>query len=96
MPMRSPTALTAFVSLVLALPLVSSSASAHAQACAVDTVPRLQLAAEMRKAAVSNGAYDLLATTNWTRFQSALYLQLVRQAMEREPLASCHVCSVVV
>ena len=54
--------------------------------CWIDTVPRVELAAEMRTAAVLHGDYDLLATTNWTRFQSALYLQLVRNAMEREPL----------
>ncbi len=79
-------ALTALVSLLSCLLLASRSAHAQARACAVDTVPRAELAAEMRKAALSHGDYDVLATTNWTRFQAALYLQLVRQAMEREPL----------
>lgn len=86
MSMRSQAALTALVSLLVALLLVSRSAHAQARACALDTVPRAELAAEMRTAALSYGGYDLLATTNWTRFQSTLYLQLVRRAMEREPL----------
>ena len=79
-------ALTVFVALVLSLPLASRRAYAQAQACAVDTIPRAELGAEMRAAALSHGAYDLLATTNWTRFQSALYVQLARHALEREPL----------
>ena len=54
--------------------------------CAVDTIPRAELAAEMRVAALSHGEYDLTATTNWTRFQSTLYVQLARHALEREPL----------
>jgi hypothetical protein len=40
----------------------------------------------MRTAALSHGEFDLLATPNWPRFQTALYVQLVRHAMEREPL----------
>ena len=86
MPKRSKPAVTVFVPLLSSLLFVSQGAHAQAPACAVDTVPRAELAAEMRTAAVSHGDYDLLATTNWTRFQSALYLQLVRNAMEREPL----------
>ena len=86
MPKRSRPAPTAFVSLLLSLLLVSPSAHAQAPACAVDTIPRAELAAQMRTAALSYGEYDLLATPNWTRFQSALYLQLVRHAMERNPL----------
>ena len=86
MSMRSQAALTAFLSLLVAELLVSRSAQAQARACALDTVPRAELAAEMRMAALSYGDYDLLATTNWTRFQSTLYLQLVRRAMERQPL----------
>ena len=79
-------ALTPFVWLLLSLLFVSPSAHAQATACAVDTIPRAELATEMRTAALSHGEYDLLATPNWPRFQTALYLQLVRHAMEREPL----------
>ena len=69
MPKRSRPAPTAFVSLLLSLLLVSPSAHAQAPACAVDTIPRAELAAQMRTAALSYGEYDLLATPNWTRFQ---------------------------
>ena len=86
MPKRFSPALTAFVWLLLSLLCVSPGAHAQASACAVDTIPRAELAASMRAAARSGGEYDLLATPNWPRFQSALYLQLVRLAMEREPL----------
>ncbi len=85
MAKRSRPAVTALVSLLLSLLLVSSSARAQAPACAVDTIPRAELAATMRTAALSNGEFDLLATPNWPRFQSALYLGLVRRAMERDP-----------
>ncbi len=78
--------LSVFVALLLSLPLASRPAHAQAQACAVDTIPRAELGAEMRAAALSHGGYDLLATTNWARFQSALYVQLARHALEREPL----------
>ena len=83
---RSRPALTAVVWFLLSLLFVSPSAHAQAPACAVDTIPRAKLAAEMRAAALSNGEYDLLATPNWPRFQSALYLGLARRAMERKPL----------
>ena len=86
MAKRSRPALTACVSLLLSLLSVSSRAHAQASACAVDTIPRAELADVMRTAALSHGEYDLLATPNWPRFQSALYLGLVRRAMEREPL----------
>ncbi len=76
----------AFVWLLLSLLFVSSSAHAQATACAVDTIPRAELATEMRTATLSHGEYDLLATPNWPRFLSTLYLQLARRAMEREPL----------
>ena len=79
-------ALTVFVSLLLSLPLASRRAQAQVAPCAVDTIPRAELAAEMRVAALSHGEYDLTATTNWTRFQSTLYVQLARHALEREPL----------
>ena len=86
MPKGSGPALTAFVWLLLSLLFATPSAHAQAPACAVDTIPRAQLAAVMRAAALSNGEYDLLATPNWPRFQSALYPGLVRHAMERQPL----------
>ena len=86
MPKASTPALTTLVSLLLALLFLSPSAHAQAPACLVDTIPRAELAAEMRTAALSHGEFDLLATPNWPRFQTALYLQLVRHAMEREPL----------
>ena len=38
-----------------------------------------------RAAARAHGEFDIVATTNWTRFYSALYLGLVRDAMERRP-----------
>ena len=85
MPKRSR-ALTVFAALLLSLPLMSRRAQAQARGCVVDTIPRAELAAEMRAAALSRGDYDLLATTNWTRFQSTLYVQLARHALEREPL----------
>lgn len=83
---RSRPALTAVVWFLFSLLFVSPSAHAQAPACAVDTIPRAELAAEMRAAALSNGEYDLLASPNWPRFQSALYPGLVRRAMERKPL----------
>ena len=85
MPKGSRPALTAFVGLLLSLLFLSPGAHAQAPACAVDTIPRAELAAAMRAAALSNGEYDLLATPNWPRFQSAFYLQLIRNAMGREP-----------
>ena len=36
-------------------------------------------------AARAHGEFNIAATTNWTRFYSALYLGLVRDAMERRP-----------
>ena len=85
MAKRPRPALTALVSLLLSLLFLSSSAHAQAPGCVVDTIPRAELAAVMHTAARSHGEYDLLATPNWPRFQSALYLGLVRRAMEREP-----------
>ena len=82
----STPALTTFISLFLSLLFLSPSAHAQAPACVVDTIPRTELAAQMRTAALSHGEFDLLATPNWPRFQTALYVQLVRHAMEREPL----------
>ena len=79
-------ALTVFVALLLSLSLASRRAHAQAQACAVDTIPRAELGAAMRAAALSHGGYDLRATTNWTRFQSTLYVQLAGHALQREPL----------
>ena len=85
MSQRCRPALTALGSLSLALLVMTQAARAQVPACSVDTIPRAELAADMRTAAFSHGEYNLLATPNWTRFQSALYLQLVRRAMEREP-----------
>ena len=66
---------------VLVAALFSSSASA--QFCPADTVSREQLAEALRFAVRSHegGAYDIHATTNWTRLESALYLRLVRRAL---------------
>ncbi len=88
MPKCFKAALTPFVSALLLLLFVSPSANAQAPDCAVDTISRAGLAAAMRTAALSNGEYDLLATPNWPRFQTALYQELVRRAMERDPLGS--------
>lgn len=79
-------ALTVFVALLVSLPLASQRAHGQVRVCAVDTISRVELAAEMRTAALSHGEYDLLATTNRTRFQSSLYVQLIRHALERKPL----------
>ena len=86
MPKGSTPALTAFMSLLWSLLLLSPSAHAQAPACVVDTIARTELAAQMRTAALSHGEFDLLATPNWPRFQTALYVQLARHAMERKPL----------
>ncbi len=52
-----------------------------AQSCPVDTVPREDLAEAMQIANRAHGDYDILATTNWPRFESALYVRLVRSAL---------------
>ncbi|MHC4067739.1 MAG: hypothetical protein ACYSUI_24995 [Planctomycetota bacterium] len=57
-----------------------------AQACAVDTVSRAELLAAMHEARrPPNDGYDLLATTNTTRFQSAYFQVLIRRAQRRRP-----------
>ena len=58
---------------------------ARAQSCPVDTVPRQELAEAMRTAREVHGDYDILATTNWVRFQSELFLRLVRGALKHNP-----------
>lgn len=60
-------------------------ASAQDAACQVDTISRPALAEHMRTASQSHGRFNFVATTNWTRFQSALYLGLVKEAMARRP-----------
>ena len=61
-------------------------ATAAAQACAVDTVSQADLRAAMLEARrPPNDVYDLLATTNTTRFQSTYFQVLIRQAQRRRP-----------
>ena len=85
MPKSVRTLLT-FAALV---PLVTAVRTEQARtqdgACQVDTVPRPVLAERIRAAARAHGEFDIVETTNWTRFYSALYLGLVRDAMERRP-----------
>jgi len=57
---------------------------ANGQSCSVDTVQASDVAAAMRVAVRAHGEYDILATTNATRFQTALLLELVRRAKARE------------
>ena len=57
--------------------------SAEGQSCSVDTVQAEAVATAMRVAARAYGDYDILATTNATRFQTALILELARQARRR-------------
>jgi hypothetical protein len=54
----------------------------NGQSCSVDTVHAETVAAAMYIAARAHGDYDILATTNATRFQTALLLELVRQARQ--------------
>ena len=68
--------------LILTLPRFSFAQSA---ACMADTLSRAELASEMRSVVDSQTPFDLLATTNWMRFQSALFLRLVRRASELNP-----------
>ncbi len=71
------------------IPLVTAARTERARAqdgaCPVDTVPPPVLAEGIRAAAHVHGEFDIVATTNWTRFYSALYLGLVHDAMERRP-----------
>lgn len=61
------------------------AANLHAQACSADTVSRWELNRIMQIAKDAYGEYDILATTNWTRFQSVLFLELARRAEQRSP-----------
>ncbi len=57
--------------------------AANGQSCTVDTVQAVTVAAAMRVAARAYGDYDILATTNATRFQTAFILELARRARRR-------------
>ncbi len=60
--------------------------SAAAQACVVDTVSQAELRAAMQEVRrPPHDGYDLLATTNTTRFQSAYFQVLIRQGQRRRP-----------
>ena len=78
-----------FLTLAVLVPLAFAPAQdglrAQDSACQVDTVPRPMLAERVRAAARTHGEFNIVATTNWIRFYSALYLGLVRDAMERRP-----------
>ena len=69
----------------LATAVATAGARAQDSACRVDTIPRPALAEALRAAARAHGEFDIVPATNWTRFYSALYLGLVRDAMERRP-----------
>ncbi len=68
--------------LILAVPGISLAQSTR---CDADTLSRAELASEMRRVVDSQAPFDLLATTNWMRFQSALFLRLVRTASALNP-----------
>ena len=60
--------------------------SAAAQGCVVDTVSKAELRAAMQEVRrPPHDGYDLLATTNTTRFQSAYFQVLIRQGQRRRP-----------
>jgi len=82
-PVRSREAAAAILLLALLGP--GRDALAQSGTCTLDTVPRPRLVEEMREALVVNGEFNVLATTNWTRFQSTLFMGLVRRAMEERP-----------
>jgi hypothetical protein len=62
--------------------LLAVPRQANGQSCSVDTVQTETVAAAMRVATRAHGDYDILATTNATRFQTALILELVRRARQ--------------
>ena len=68
--------------LILAAPRVTL---AQSTTCEADTLSRAELAIEMRRVVDSRTPFDLLATTNWMRFQSTLFLHLVRRASALNP-----------
>lgn len=57
----------------------------RAQSCSVDTIASSEIGAAMRVAARAHGDYDILATTNATRFQTALIFELIRRDRARHP-----------
>lgn len=60
--------------------------SSAAQSCSPDTVTRIALGEAMREALVTPaGPYDIRATTNSVRFQSAVLELLIRQALADRP-----------
>ena len=84
--------MTTFVSrtsIAAALLLTFLAATASAQTCAVDTVSQAELRTAMGEARRSpNDNYDLLATTNTARFQSAYFQVLIRRG--RGPVHDRH------
>ncbi len=68
--------------LILAAPRVTL---AQSTTCEADTLSRAELAIELRRVVDSQTPFDLLATTNWMRFQSTLFLHLVRRASALNP-----------
>ncbi len=70
---------------IAALALGPAFARVQAQVCTTDTVPRSEVARVMQIARRAYGEYDIIATTNWTRFQSVFFLELVRRAQQRAP-----------
>ncbi len=69
----------------LLISVVPGMSVAQSTRCEADTLSRAELATEMRKVLDSQPAFDLLATTNWMRFQSTLFLHLVRRASALNP-----------
>ena len=85
-PSKSPGLLLTVATLVsLATTVGTEAAWAQDTACQVNTVPRTVLGEHIRAAARAHGDFNIVASTNWTRFYSALYLGLVRDAIERRP-----------
>jgi len=70
---------------VLAI-LGTSPWTAAGQSCPADTISRVELAEAMREARTADpGSYDILATTNSMRFQSAVLQWLIERHLEHVP-----------
>ena len=84
-----PKSLKTLLACVALVPLVAAARTEEVRtqdgACQVDTVPPLVLVEGIRAAARAHGEFYIVPGTNWIRFYSALYLGLVRDAMERRP-----------
>lgn len=66
----------------LALGILSTANVAVSQPC---PVPREVSRDELVEAMRQHGNYDIVATTNWGRFQMEVFLRLMRSALARDP-----------